>query len=528
MPNLRTRPILGAGRALTGLYLGLAALAGACGDPGKPSGSSDAGADSGSETNSVDSTPPEVEGITCNRAVVRQGESGITVTVVGKDLSHPTDLAFGDLKATLESGGSATKFEVTVSVPHGVPLGAKDFSFSTARGGGRRTALLAVSAITVAPDGSDDNRGSSDDPFRSFKQAVNVSAANDTILLKSGRYDAASGEDWRREIPDGVLISGEGPETRLIGPGVEGGSVNVDGLHFKNSATVKNLTLGHFRYNLLLDKPGQKIELEGVTLTGSRSYAVYLSTPGKSTELTLKDSTIEDCTGPCLYVYGDGAKLASSGGKIISLNSYAIQIHGVDASLSVDGTEISGGANSHAIQASQQEALLLSIKNAKLGSGISVYSSAETPKGELSLENTVLEVGGTGSAIEYSGAKLTVTNCQISSASHGIQQRGGTATIRDTSISDYTHYGYYFQQGKLDLGTELEPGGNRFQSAEAGNRYGLYDERTSVAVDPITVSDTTFNGNMPAAGTIEATAMSPVNEANRYRIYAVGNKIVFY
>jgi hypothetical protein len=511
------------------------------GTPPKDAGTStDAGMDASMSEKDADTTPVKdagkmpntgpapVDEIKADRPIVHQGEINITITVNGKDLGNPTNIKLGDLKTVLKTGGSDTSFEVTASVPHGATLGTKDFSFQTDGGTGGKDKLITVSAITAAADGKDTNRGTSDNPFRTYKKALTVADKGDSIALGKGTYNVAGGEDWMLAVPEDVTISGEGVETKLVGPGSEGGSVSVDGFTFKGNATIKNLSLGFFRYNAYLDKPNQKISFEGVELTGSRSYAIYTTTAAKGAELKLKDTNVTACDGQCLYLYAENGKLDTTGGKIVSLTSYALSISVKGITVNIDGTEVTGGGSYNSIY-STQPGVTVTLKNAKIGNRVD-FSSSDEMMGALTIENTTFDVKDASAnqqCLVFHANRLIVKKSKFLNCYYGITQQSGEATVRDSQFSDYTYYGYYITAGKLDLGTETESGNNSFSSADGGSKYGLYDSR-QLAATPITCSGTSFNDNIPVAKTETYVSGTPVNEANRYRISTVGNSIVFY
>jgi hypothetical protein len=428
----------------------------------------------------------------------------------------------------LKADGTDTKFEVTASVPHSATLGTKDFSFQSDGGTGGKQGLVTVSAITSAADGKDTNRGTSDNPFKTYKKAITVADKGDSIALGKGTYNMAGGEDWVLAVPEDLTISGEGVDTKLIGPGSDGGSVSVDGFTFKGNATVKNLSLGFFRYNAYLDKPNLKIAFEGVELTGSRSFGIYATEAAKGVELKLKDTNVTACDGQCLYFYAENVKLDTSGGKILSLTSSALEISAKGATINIDGTEIDGAVNYTSIY-SNQPGVTVNLKNAKLGSKVD-FSSSDEMMGTLTIENSTIDVKDMSSnqqCLAFNANRLIIKKSKFLNCYYGIYQQSGQATIRDSQFTDYTYYGYYIAAGKLDLGTETESGNNAFSSPDGSGKYGLYDGR-QLASTPITVSGTSFNDNVPSAKTETYVSDTPVSENNRYQITTVGNSIVFY
>src|SRR5206468_12882723 len=93
------------------------------------------------------STPVPVTGVTSDKAIVRQGELGVTVTVTATSggLTGPSNFDIGGCKATLQDGATDTMFVLRVSCPHGTALGAKNLTFQTSKGVGSYQNVFTVS-----------------------------------------------------------------------------------------------------------------------------------------------------------------------------------------------------------------------------------------------------------------------------------------------------------------------------------------------------------------------------------------------
>ena len=75
---------------------------------------------------------------------------------------------------------------------------------------------------------------------------------------------------------------------------------------------------------------------------------------------------------------------------------------------------------------------------------------------------------------------------------------------------------FYLAQGTLDLGTATEPGDDSFSSSTTGPTvFGLYVDGVT---QPVTSSNTTFNGVEPPAGTQAAPAADPIAVPGEYFI----------
>ena len=113
-------------------------------------------------------------------ASLRQGQEGIVVSVARATggLSGAVTFELGDLVVLERPGGTDTRLVLGVSVPHGAALGPRALTLTDARGTVTLPAVVEVGAIpTSAPAGLDANRGTTDQPFRTLKQALRVAGA---------------------------------------------------------------------------------------------------------------------------------------------------------------------------------------------------------------------------------------------------------------------------------------------------------------------------------------------------------------
>ncbi len=486
-------------------------------DGGLPAGDGSAPVGDAAITN-----PAPVSGITIDKAIARQGEVGIIITVNGSNLGNPREIKVGDLSGTLGAGATPASFTVRVTVPHGATLGVKDFSAITDGGTVNKAGILTVSAITVSTAGLDTNRGTSDLPFRTFTNAMTVADVGDTVQVLDGVYDVAGGEKWEMAaIPNQVTVLGQGANTKLIGPGSQGGTANVDGLWFKGNATVKNLQVGFFRYNVLVNKAMQKVTLDNVIADGARYSNVYLESAAKGAEFTATgDATsFKNSASQSVYIVAPESKVSLSGkGTISALTSYAVQISADKVTFTIDGLTIEGGANYASVYNYGVDGVGL-IKNALLKDQI--YWGRDT--GELTIEGTTVEIAGTNVAVDSYASKLTITNSTFKGGYYSTHQRRGAAKVRGSKFLGYMYTGYNVYAGTLDMGTATEGGDNEFMGPSGSGNFGLDDNR-AFAQDPITVSNSSFNGNVPP--TKDETG--PVSIAGRYSIQTTNNVIKFF
>jgi hypothetical protein len=505
------------------------------GDGGAPQGDAPAGDRAGDApaptadgpTNSPDHPLPPVMS---DPVIVRQGDT-VTLTITGMNLSNPGNFDFGPgmFRVVLEPGNTDTSFKIDVQVPHGAAPGPRDFTFTTSGGYGKKEGLLTVSPITAGPAGDDTaNRGTTDSPFKTFNKAVTVAGAGDTIRLldNPAGYTMASGETWMKMIPDKVTVEGQSADnTKLVGPGALGGGSQVDAFQFLGDGTVKNLNIGFFRYGVHVTKPGT-VTIDNVKITGSQYDGILVDSQAMGAKLVITGaSDVNGNNGNALQVSGPSTTVTVMGAsKLQSKVSYTIQFtsSAANASLTVNDATITSDSTYQSLYAYSAMPIAVSLTKATITGQITFNSAM----GSLDLTNsTIGEMAmNTGYTVDFTGKKLTLTGCTLTGTTYGVWQRGESeATIRDTTFQTFRTSGYYLQTGKLDLGTDVAPGRNKFIGPDNMNAVGLYDARQRAA-DNVTCSFTSFNGNTPSPGTV---AVGPVNMPPLYRITTTDNKIEF-
>ena len=135
--------------------------------------------------------------------------------------------------------------------------------------------------------GSDSADGSQSAPFKTIKKALEKSQSGTTIQLAAGTYNAASGEAFPLEVPDGVKVLGN--------EGNKGSGLLIEGSGEYNSRTQagQNVTF-------LL---GSNAELRGVTVTNlaNRGTAVWI----ESTAPTIANCTLTKSKREGVFATGD-------------------------------------------------------------------------------------------------------------------------------------------------------------------------------------------------------------------------------
>jgi hypothetical protein len=489
-----------------------------------PVGSSDGGGG----TLDGPSTPIPVTGVMSDRAIVRQGELGVTVTVTATmgGLAGASGFDIGGCKATLQDGATDTMFVLRVSCSHGTALGAKNLTFQTSKGVGSYMNVFTVSPITSGPTGKDDNRGTSDQPFRTFKKALGVADKGDTIQLQDGMYDKDSGEDFKDLIPAGITILGQSATgTKLIGPSDT--AIYVDGLRTKEAGdlTVKNLTLGFFRYGIYLDKP-TNATFENVKVTRSRSQGVYVYSGAEGSKLiwTGDESEISDHGNQAVYIAAKGTVFSfKSKGPISSTYSYVFQAQADMLDLTLEGTTLgSTMANPQALGLYEGNMYQhnVTVNNVTFNGLVDIGGKDKTTA-VITNSSFNLPVGSGGTSLDFTGGKLMLMKAKFTGGGTHLHVHSGEVTVRMSSFANYYYNGVTVSTAKkVDLGTE-QPGANDFTPGTVNaNSFAIYDQRPA-DMQPITVSETTVNGNAIPAGENKG----PVSMPPRFHISTALNVI---
>ena len=472
-------------------------------------------------------TPVPVDAVTVDKPIVRQGELGIIVTVTAPSgLANAIEPTVGDCKATVQDGNTATSVTIRVSCPHGTVIGPKDLSFKTAAGLVSKAAVLSVSAITASPTGLDTNRGTSDQPYRTFKKAISVSAAGDTISLLDGTYDKDAGETFKDPIPSGVVVVGQSAEgTKLVG------SSSVDGI-IADSAdanlTVKNLTISYFRYGVHITKPA-KLSFENVKVTFSQNYGIYSqNADGVDISFAGDQSDISGSAQYSIYLYGKDAKFNWKGkGTISSAGTSNVYLNTAKANISIEGASLSpndpsGTAFSAAGATSEYQ---IAFTGVTFVGQVSIDGKDKTV---ATLKDVTISKTKTygSAALDWNGAKLSVSGAsKFEGGGYSVQMQSGEAVFRNATFSNYYYAGVYVgTYAKFaDLGNATQVGANVFKTdSPNASAVAINDARENTS-KPITLSETAVNDlPLPAGSYIKAIAN------NWYAISSPTNMIVVY
>jgi hypothetical protein len=459
-----------------------------------PAGGSDGGTTTPGNDGPLPTTPIPVDSVTVDKPVVRQGEQGILATVTAPSgLSNPTNIEAGDCRGTAQAGGTDTMFMIRISCGHGVMLGMKDLRFQTARGVGTKAGIIEVTAITAAPSGKDDNRGTKTEPYRTFKKALSVADVGDTIQLMDGTYDKEAGEDFKDPIPSKITILGQSAAgTKLVGP--TDAAITADGIKLREAGelTIKNISFGFFRYGIYLDKMAN-LTLENVKLTRSRQQGIYIYTGGEGSKITWTgdESEITDHGAQAIYVGVKGIvfNFKSKGTISSAMNAAVIQLQGDTADLTIEGATLKNAqplGQALTLYNGTNYSFNVTLTNVNIEGQVDIGGKDKTT---ATLTNTTftLPTGYSGQALDFYGAKLTISKCNFVGGANHLKINSGEVTVRETKFKDYYYNGVNVTTAKkVDLGTAASPGANAFTPGTVNaNSYAIYDSRPA---DPMSIS----------------------------------------
>jgi hypothetical protein len=138
-----------------------------------------------------------------------------------------------------------------------------------------------------------------------------------------------------------------------------------------------------------------------------------------------------------------------------------------------------------------------------------------------------LPLGYSGTAIDFTGARLTLSKTTFKGGATSLHVHSGEVTVRDSAFKDYYYYGVQVSTTKkLDLGNQMQPGVIEFSPNPAyANSYAIYDVRPA-DINPITVRDATVAGNLILAKTYEGPGAQGAPKT--FYIQTAKNQIIVY
>ncbi len=448
---------------------------------------------------------------------LRQGQAAVSLvfTRAAGGLASAAAFDLGGLVVVRQPQSTDTRLVLAVSVPHGVALGARTLTFSDGSGAVSIPNVVVVGPITAAPTGADTNLGTTDAPFRTIKRAVDVAGAGDTIELGDGAYDGTAGETWSYTLPASLTIIGHSMTGTTLSAPLTGSAITPGTLGFLAPAglTMKTLTLSAFDTAISATGPGA-LTLNDVAVNDALTAAVRADAAGVTVSVT----------GGALSATQDAILLSDNCASCTldvtnaSLTGGLMQGHAVEITAKATGSQVvfqtvQVRGDTSVLDATATLSVSASVFNEN---GTEAESMINFAGRAIDVTNSSITLRTDNFGINLGGGTLTLSGVTIQGGNYGIYQLSGNTKARGTKISDYVFMGFYLAQGTLDLGTATEPGNNAFSTGTTGALvFGLYVDGVT---QPVTSSNTTFNGVEPPAGTLAADATDPIDVPGEYFI----------
>lgn len=399
---------------------------------------------------------------------LRQGQGDVTLSLAraAGGLSRASGFALGDLAVAKDPASTDARLVLRVSVPHGAAPGPRTLTLAGVQGASSLPDVVDVGPIAIAPSGADTAPGTASAPFRTLKQALQVAGEKDTVQVAAGTYDTPGGETWAYDLPAGITIAGQSQTTTTLrGAGADGASFAAIGLIAHGALGLRDLMLDGFNMDLEVAGPGD-LALTAVTVRhgGDAGSAIHIDDSAGGSRASLDGVTVE--------------------GDVLVLDAAA--------TLTIIGSTFRHGTTGIDF----------------VGTDLSVADS------------TIADFGNFG--INFSGSTLVLSGVTIQGGNYNVYQLSGRSKVRRSKLLDYLTVGYYLAEGDLDLGTQTEAGDNAFSSTAAA-ALGIYVQAT---VNPVTCSNTTFNGDLPPTG-VRTAGDQPIIVPGEYLISS-GKTISFW
>ena len=141
----------------------------------------------------------------------------------------------------------------------------------------------------------------------------------------------------------------------------------------------------------------------------------------------------------------------------------------------------------------------------------------------LSIADSELHAGTGSYGISLRSGTLSLMSSSVEGGNYGVYQLAGASRLRQARIIDFGSVGFYLAAGSLDLGSATESGDNAFEGRANTEAFGLY---VDTGTAPVTCSNTSFNGVVPPAGTVQADT-ADVSEPHQY-VITPGQSVQFF
>ncbi len=432
---------------------------------------------------------------------VRQG-ADIRLRLTGSRLDSLTAARLGGITLTI-GFGEDTQVSLSGVIPHGSSPGLQTLILENAIGSFSLADALEITKISSSANAlfnpSDScfdpsqpkfcGLGTPNRPFRTLSKAVSLAGTGDTVLLTAGTYSA--GETWplssgipSPNIPVGVSIEGQTSDRNTVilqGPGKTSG---YSGLVFAGDGAVKNLSLRGFKYAMILRRGSQTTRLGSLAIDNVESDNNFDG-------LHVWGAVRLDVTNSAFIGNGDdGVVNGGSGIYVAGSTPFVFQQSNVEGN--VYGIYVDWDANGNLMNVTSKD-------NIRDG----IFSN----RSQLVISNSTLSGNG------FSGLFFAMPAGEYS------------LFIDKSTITGNKYQGVHLKGIMKNLLVTL------FNSSLSGNaQWQLFDERNASTGTTIYSLFTSYEGTVPATGTLTSGNggyESVINSKKLFRIQNVGNSIEF-
>jgi hypothetical protein len=475
---------------------------------------------------------------------VRQGSGApptnavTTIVATGTNLAGARAVTVGTgdtaITGTIVDSSSGSSIKFRLSVPHGAPLGPQPINITTPRGVGTLAGAVTITEITASAASGNDatGKGTTSSPFKTYKAAAAVAQSGDTVLLKNGTYNAASGNDWATltavafgaydgapNVPAGVTIKGESnTETKIVGPAP---TTTGTAFIFTGDGALENLDIEQFAVGVLAR--GGTVSLKNIVVQQIGGDGVYVR---GGSNATIASSTIKTAGSAGLSIF-DTSAVTVDQGRITANGKWGVYSN-TSGAITMMGTEIDGNWTIGGDAFNDLGGMLLTGLGAKT-------------VGPLTLKNVNvhdnlrngIDVRQTNGATTITISDSQFTKNKVYAIGVGTPALGGsfslklrntTVTLDNNGTDCIAGSGIYVgDRARVDLGTSGESGGNTFNLSGAGGTGGgcrALNIASGTPTSTTTMKGTSFAGTTP---TVPPAGCSNTSDGRKWEIASPGS-----
>jgi hypothetical protein len=297
-------------------------------------------------------------------------------------------------------------------------------------------------------------------------------------------------------VPDGVAVRGVARDQVVLqGPFPGDPDTGAVALAFADGGEVARLTLRGFSRGVAASEG--PVRLDDVLVDEIASSGVAVSAAGRSDVRVEGSSLVPSVSGSAGAIAYGGARLTL-----------------------VDTTVMGGGSNDGGILVRQGAEALVQRGSVQIAFPLVVIDEAVARVEDALLTST----GDNGYAVWALDASVVeLHDASVTGGFAGVVFGGRVLVMRGTSVtgSPLVALAITGDPVRIDLGTDLAPGGNTLSGA---TQYQLSDVRDADRTTVITLSDTLVGAGVPPPELVNG----PVTRPGVLFIENVGNKVRFY